>query len=279
MHGPETIEERAGEAAKFLAQKLASVPRVGVVLGTGWSGLVEGCDIKARVGFEEIPGFGAVTAPGQSAAVSLLETSAGPVLVQEGRFHCYEGYSSLETTFPVWVYEALGVKAVILTSAVGALNPTYLTGDLIVLRDHIAIFGTNPLIGLPNSSERGRYLITGEFYNERWQDVLRSAVPPEGRCESGVYAWMTGPSFETEAESSLLRIAGADVVGMSTVAEAITARYLGLEVGAICCVSNTILPFRTGGDDVGSLLANVDGAVRTLEGFLDNIAAAADMIG
>lgn len=279
MYGPEEIESRAHEASEFLKDRFEALPSAAVVLGTGWGGLTDGYDVASRVEFHDIPGFRRVTAPDHVGCISLVETSAGPLIVQDGRFHCYEGYSSLETTYPIWVYKALGVKTIVLLSAAGGLNPTYLPGDLIVLRDHIFIWGSNPLIGVPANDERGRYIINAQFYPERWQDVLRTSVPPDARCETGVYAFMTGPSFETDAEASLLRIAGADAVGMSTAPEAIVARYLGMDVGAMCCISNTLLPFRAGGDREESLVGVVRSAAESLDGFLDRIVASADVIG
>lgn len=275
MFAPVETEERAAEAAAFLEKRLGTRPAAAVVLGTGWGGLAVRSRKGARVSFSEIPGFVAATAPGHEGEIELVETGAGPVAVQYGRYHRYEGLSSLDTTLPVWTYAALGVGTVVLTAAAGGLNPAYMCGDLIVVRDHIAVWGDNPLIGLPRNEERDRRIIAADFYPERLQDVLKASVPPDARCETGVYAYMTGPSFETEAESTLLRIAGADMVGMSTAPEAIAARYLGMELGAICCISNTILPVRSGGQDVSSMLANVAGAVAKFEGFLEGIAMAA----
>lgn len=276
MFAPHEIEERAAEAAAFLESRFGGTrPAAAVVLGTGWDGLTGESRRAARVSFAEIPGFTAATAPGHEGAIELVETDAGPLVVQYGRYHRYEGLSSLGTTFPVWTFAALGIGTVVLTAAAGGLNPAYRCGDLIVVKDHIAVWGDNPLTGLPRSAERDRHIIAADFYPERLQEVIRASVPPDARCETGVYAYMTGPSFETEAESTLLRIAGADMVGMSTAPEAIVARYLGMELGAICCISNMILPVRSGGEDVSSLLANVREAVARLEGFLDGIAMAA----
>jgi len=278
MLNPEDVHGRAKEAAGFLTDALGHKPRMAVVLGTGWVDLAEGYKALARVDFDEVPGFNHVSAPGQSSTITVVETAGGPVLVQGGRLHCYEGYSSLEATFPIWAYESLGVKVVILLAAAGGLNPSYMPGDLIVIRDHIYLWGTNPLIGIPEVEGCQRFVFAADFYPEELQEALKMAVPPGSRCEHGVYAYTSGPSFETASEVTLLRVAGADVVGMSTAPEAIVGRYLGMRVGAMCCVSNVLLPVRSGGEDLDQVLAMVKQTVAGLDGFLDRLASSADMI-
>jgi purine-nucleoside phosphorylase len=278
MLDPRDVESEAGHTAGILAEKLGVEPRLAVVLGTGWGPLADRYPVTAEVDFAELPGFGKVSAPRHAGKVKAIETEGGPVLVQDGRMHCYEGYSALETTFPIWVYEAIGVKALLLLAAAGGLNPSYMPGDLIVFTDHVYLWGSNPLAGVPPSEKSQRYVFDAEFYPEKVREVVKAAVPPEARCEQGVYVFMNGPSFETEAEAVILRVSGADAVGMSTAAEAIVARYLGIQTGAMCCISNTILPYRAGGSDVDSLLDVVGGAVASLGGFLDKLASSVDMI-
>jgi purine-nucleoside phosphorylase len=278
MLDPREVESTAEKTAGVLAGKLGVQPKLAVVLGTGWGMLAEPHRTISEADFSELPGFGGVSAPNHAGKVKAVETAAGPVLVQDGRMHCYEGYSALETTFPIWVYEAMGVKALLLLAAAGGLNPSYVPGDLIVLTDHVYLWGSNPLAGVPPSQKCERYVFDADFYPERMREAVKAAVPPEARCEQGIYVFMNGPSFETEAEAVILRVAGADAVGMSTAAEAIVARYLGLETGAMCCISNTILPYRAGGSDVASLLDVVGGAVAALDGFLDKLASAIDVI-
>ncbi len=279
MLDPAEVKPKAAEAAALLEKKLGAACAVAVVLGTGWDGLADGYPVLEGIGFGEVPGFGAASAPEHAGRIDLVETSAGPVIVQRGRLHRYEGYSSLETTFPVWVYGAMGVKVLVLLSAVGSLNPAYMAGDLIVIRDHVFLWGDNPLIGIPGGEGSDRFMPAADFYPGEWRDALKASLPVEVRCEIGVYAYATGPSFETEAEATLLRLAGADVVGMSTAPEAIVGRYLGMKVAAMCCVSNVVLPFRAYGGDVASLLRVVRDSASRLEGFLETVAQSTGVIG
>jgi purine-nucleoside phosphorylase len=278
MLSPAEVHGKAQEAAGYLSDTLGHRPRIAVVLGTGWADLAAGHKVLARVDFDDVPGFNHVSARGQSSTITVVETAGGPVLVQGGRLHCYEGYTSLESSFPIWAYGSLGVKVLILLAAAGGLNPLYMPGDLIVIKDHIYLWGTNPLIGVPEVEGCEHFVFAADFYPENLQEALKAAVPPDARCEQGVYAFTSGPSFETESEATLLRVAGADVVGMSTAPEAIVGRYLGMRVGAMCCVSNVLLPFRSGGEDLSAVLAMVRRTVAGLDGFLDRLASSADMI-
>lgn len=279
MIRPSEIITAAKGAARSLDKALGVKPRLAVVLGTGWGPLGEGLERIATVAFEDIPGFGSVSTPGHAGTVAAVRTAGGPVIVQDGRLHCYEGYSSLEVTFPVWAYHYMGVESVVLLAAAGGLNPTYTPGDLMVVRDHMFLFGSNPLEGVPETHGRERFILAADFYADSWIEVLTEAVGPEARCEQGVYAYTTGPSFETPTEATLLRLSGADAVGMSTAPEAIAARYLGMRTGAMCCISNILLPVRSGGDTAEQILETVTGTAARLEGFLDRIAGSLDMIG
>jgi purine-nucleoside phosphorylase len=279
MLEPSEAAAKSLQAARFLSDALNAQPPVAVVFGTGWGGLSDGYATLGVAPFDDIPGFGPAGAPGHRGVVKAVETEGGPLLVQDGRLHCYEGYSSLEACFPVWAYAALGVKVLVLLSAAGGLNPAYTPGDLMIVRDHIYLFGANPLIGVPEAPGCDRFIMAADFYPESVQEALRGAVPAEARCEQGVYAYTSGPSFETESEASLLRIAGADAVGMSTAPEAIVARSVGMAAGAVCCISNMLLPYRTGASEAGAVLDIVRGTASTLTGFLDRIATFEDMIG
>lgn len=279
MLEPTEVASRAEEAARSISEKIGARPQVAVVLGTGWGGLADSYATVGEIGFDRVGGFAAAGAPGHRGVIKAVETQGGPLLVQDGRLHCYEGLTSLEACFPVWTYSSLGVKVLFLMSAAGGLNPAYLPGDLMIVRDHIYLFGANPLIGVPEAGGCDRFILAADFYDERLQEALQAAVPADVRCEKGVYAYTSGPSFETEAEATLLRIAGADAVGMSTAPEAVAARYLGMTAGALCCISNVLLPFRTGAASPEAVLETVKATAARLDGFLDRLAASADMIG
>lgn len=271
------VFDRAADAARFLSENLGHLPPVAVVLGSGWDPLVEGVPSGDPLRFEEIPGFAEPRAGGHSGTVFIARTAGGPLLVQKGRLHCYEGCGALEAVFPVFAYAEAGARLLVMLSAAGGLNPVYLPGDLVIVTDQISLWGENPLRGISGPG-RSAHVPGAGMYSERWQEVLKECMPPDARCERGVYAHVTGPSYETPAEARLLRVTGADIVGMSTAPEALAARYLGLEVAAMCCVSNTILPAPAAGLSHDEVLGTVRRCARGLEGFLGRLAAKTYMI-
>ncbi len=279
MLSPDEVAGKASDAASFLRATLPAVPSMALVLGSGWDALTAGLGGSPSVGFKSIPGFVGTSVDGHEGGIRLVETAGGRrLLVQEGRLHCYEGHTPLEVTFPVWVYHALGVKVLVMLSAAGGLNPAYLPGDLIIVTDHIFLWGPNPLIGLPEEPPRTRFIPGHGIYSPGWQEALKTCLPEEARIESGVYAYVSGPSFETPAEARLLRVAGADVVGMSTAPEAVVARYLGLEVVSMVCVSNSLLPPSGAPPSHEMVLDVVRRAARGLKGFPARLAACEDVV-
>jgi len=279
MLEPQEITSTADQAAQFLSSALGPAPRVAVVLGTGWDGLDGPYEVTAEVDCAGVPGMHDPGVMSHAGKIKVIETGGGPLLVQEGRVHCYEGYSTLEASFPVWAYAAMGIEVLVSTSAVGGLNPAYTPGNVVIIADHIFMWGSDPLIGVSPDEARDRFMPSGEFYPERAQDWLKSCLPPTLETEKANYVFNTGPSFETDAEATLLRLCGADVVGMSVPIEAIVARYLGIGFAAVCCVSNTIIPMRSAASGgAGEVIETVRRTVAGMEGFLDRIAAV-DMIG
>lgn len=277
MLSPGEVAGRAYEAARFLKGALAldEVSTTAVVLGSGWDALLEGIGSSKSVGFESIPGFASAGVDGHRGSLRVVETGNGRLLVQEGRLHCYEGFSPLEVSFPVWVYNALGVEVLIMLSAAGGLNPAFLPGDLMIISDHIFLWGPNPLVGVPDKPGRPRFLHGHGLYHKFLQDALQSCLPEGTRVERGTYVFVTGPSFETPAEAQLLRLAGADAVGMSTAPEALTARYLGMEVAAMVCISNSLLPASGAPASHDMVLEVVRRVAVGLPGLLDGLAATA----
>jgi purine-nucleoside phosphorylase len=280
MITPEDVFDRAEKAARFLKSGLGDIPPVALLLGSGWDALLESRGADAAVDFDAVPGFSSPCAEGHAGRISVIRTPGGSLLIQEGRPHCYDGYSALEVSFPVFAYADAGVRVLIMLCAAGGLNPVYEAGDLIIVRDHIALWGENPLRGLPSgdSPPRSPHVAVAGIYRERWQEVLKASLPTEAHVEKGVYVHVPGPSYETAAEAVLLRIAGGDVVGMSMTTEALAAGYVGIDVAALCCVSNTLLPFATVSPSQQSVLAAVRSAARSIPDFLDNLAEKAYMI-
>ncbi len=230
---------RAERAAKFLRAKTSLRPKIGLVLGSGLGAFADDFEQATRIPYQKIPGFPVATAIGHAGRLVLGLMEGVPVAALQGRVHYYEGYSMQQVVFPIRVLGRLGVRVVILTNAAGGINRRYHQGCLVVLRDHINLQGTNPLIG-PND----------ERFGPRFQDLTQAYWKPyaalalaEGRrlglsVFEGVYAALPGPSYETPAEIRFLERIGADLVGMSTVPEVIAARHMGLRVLAISCVTN-----------------------------------------
>jgi purine-nucleoside phosphorylase len=214
-------------------------PRIALVLGSGLGAFADGLARGTRIDYAKIPNFPRSTAMGHAGRLVIGEVGKVPVAVMQGRVHFYEGYSQKEVIFPMRVLARLGVRAVILTNAAGGISREYNQGCLVVLRDHINLQGTNPLIG-PNDTRFGvRFPDMSKLYEPAYRKIALEETARLGlESFEGVYAAMTGPSYETPAEIRALRALGADLVGMSTVPEAIAAGHLGIRVLGISCVTN-----------------------------------------
>ena len=229
----------AETAAQFVLQRTALRPRIGLVLGSGLGGFADSLAGAARIPYAEIPAFPRSTAIGHAGQMVIGKAGAVPVAVMQGRVHLYEGYSPQEVTFPIRVFGRMGIRAVILTNAAGGINLNYQQGALVLIRDHINLQGTNPLVG-PNDDRFGvRFPDMTHAYAKDYRALAREEAAKLGMTlHEGVYAALLGPSYETPAEINYLRIIGADLVGMSTAFEVIAARHMGIKVLAISCVTN-----------------------------------------
>jgi purine-nucleoside phosphorylase len=215
------------------------VPRVGIVLGSGLGSLADGVADPVSIPFDELPGWPAATAPGHVGRL-LLGTIAGiPVAALQGRFHLYEGNDPGLVVQPVLLFRQLGAQQVVLTNAAGGVNTSYGPGTLMVISDHLNLTGRTPLLG-PNADDLGpRFPDLTDVWAPALRSRLHDAARAEGvELEEGVYAGLLGPSYETPAEVRMLHAMGADAVGMSTVLEAIAARWVGLEVCGVSLVTN-----------------------------------------
>jgi purine-nucleoside phosphorylase len=239
----EDFKRKVEEAATFIRPYLEGEPGIGLVLGTGLGGIVEALDRSAALAYETIPHYPVSTVQSHRGRLVLGRWAGKPLIVMQGRIHLYEGYSPLEVSFPVRVLRALGVRVLILSNAAGGLNPSFQPGDLMLVSDHINLTGCNPLAG-PNLDEWGpRFPDMTEPYSRSLQELALATALSEGiRLHRGVYVGVTGPSLETAAETRFLRAAGADAVGMSLIAEAITAVHAGMQTLAISAISNVNLP-------------------------------------
>lgn len=227
-------------ALAILKARAPFVPELAIVLGSGLGALADGAEAKAGLSlpFTDLPGFPAPTVMGHGGRLVFCEFEGRKVVLQAGRFHFYEGHPMPLVVAPMRLYGRLGVKAVLLTNAAGALNPAFGVGDLMALTDHINFFGTNPLIG-PNVEPGPRFPDMTAIYDPDFRSHLQTCAQQSGqRLHEGVYLGLTGPSYETPAEIRAFRTLGADAVGMSTVPEAIVARHEGMRVAGISCLCN-----------------------------------------
>jgi purine-nucleoside phosphorylase len=230
---------RAEAAAKFVRAKTKLKPKIGLVLGSGLGAFADDLTNPVRILYGKIPSFPRSTAIGHAGQMVIGKAGGVPVVVMQGRAHLYEGYSAAEVAFPTRVLGRMGVRALILTNAAGGINNDYGQGALVMLRDHINLQGQNPLTG-PNDERFGpRFPDMSYTYSKKFRQIaLEEAKKLSIAPREGVYAALAGPSYETPAEIRYLRTIGADLVGMSTVPEAIAARHMGMEVLAISCVTN-----------------------------------------
>jgi len=230
---------RAEQAAQFILTKTKLRPQVAVVLGSGLGAFADDLAEATRVPYQEIPFFPRSTAVGHAGVLAIGNCAGVPVAAMQGRVHMYEGYSAQEVAFPIRVLGRMGIKAAILTNAAGGINLEYKQGCLVLLSDHINLQGRNPLVG-PNDERFGPRFpdMTRAHHKPYRQAAMEEARRLGITCFEGVYAALLGPNYETPAEIRFLRTIGADVVGMSTVAEVIAARQMGIKVLAISCVTN-----------------------------------------
>jgi len=238
---PQPADEftRAEEAAAFLRSRAKLRPRVALVLGSGLNLFADHLADPVRIPYADIPHFPRPTAEGHAGQFVLGKLGHVPLACMQGRVHYYEGCGIREVVFPVRVCGRLGVRALMLTNAAGGINPDYSPGCLVVLKDHINLQGTSPLIGANDERFGPRFLDLSQAYFRPYRQIALEHGRRLGiDIFEGVYAALSGPSYETPAEIRFLRAIGADLVGMSTVAETIVARHMGLRVLAISCVTN-----------------------------------------
>ncbi|MFP4035886.1 MAG: purine-nucleoside phosphorylase [Desulfobacteraceae bacterium] len=237
------IMESVDRAAGFLASKATERPLVGMITGTGLGGLTKDMEVDIRIPYSDIPGFSSSTIEGHKGTLACGRIYGKRAVVMEGRLHLYEGYEPGQVVFPVRVMARMGVECLLISSAAGGLNPWFIPGDLMLVRDHINLTGKNPLTG-PNPEGLGpRFPDMSSPYDPRLIRLARSQASALGiDLKEGVYAGVSGPSLETPAETRFLRAIGADAVGMSTVLEVIAAVHSGLRVAAVVAVTNVNLP-------------------------------------
>jgi len=236
------LRVRIDEAVAAIRQRTQLVPAVGLILGSGLGELVEAVEGGVGVPYGEIPHMAAATVLGHAGRFVLGHLGVRPVVVMQGRIHFYEGYTIAQTTFPVRVMQALGAGVLIVTNAAGGINPSFHVGDIMRIVDHLNLLGMagqNPLWG-PNDPELGpRFVGMSGAYDPVLGVLAEDVAHSRGfELQHGVYAQLSGPSFETPAEIRFLRGIGVDAVGMSTATEVVVARHGGMRVLGLSHISN-----------------------------------------
>jgi purine-nucleoside phosphorylase len=230
---------RAEYAAGFLLEQSSLRPKIGLVLGSGLGAFADELSDAVSVPYTQIPSFPSSTAIGHAGQMVIGKAGDVPVAAMQGRVHLYEGYSAEQVAFPVRVLGRAGIRALIITNAAGGINTKYKQGALVVISDHINLQGQNPLVGPDDEHFGPRFPDMTQAYWKPYREMTLEAARKLGKTvHEGVYAGLLGPSYETPAEIRYLRTIGADLVGMSTIAEVIAARHMGIKVLGISCVTN-----------------------------------------
>jgi purine-nucleoside phosphorylase len=233
------IKQQLTETLAVLEPQIKTRPEVGIILGTGLGGLAKEIQSDAVIPYEKIPNFVHSTVETHAGKLHFGRLAGKSVMAMQGRFHFYEGYTMKQITYPVRLMKALGVKVLLVSNACGCVNPQFRAGDLMIMEDHINLLGDNPLIG-PNDDTLGpRFPDMSEPYSKRLITLAEKvAMDLKIWVHRGTYLVVSGPNLETRAEYRMMRLLGADVVGMSSVPECIVARHSGMEVFGMSIVTD-----------------------------------------
>jgi purine-nucleoside phosphorylase len=237
------LKRRINEARRHVRSKTSLRPDVAIILGTGLGGLAREIKRAVRIPYNAIPHFPVSSVIGHSGELVLGRLSGKKVVAMNGRTHYYEGYSMQDVTFPLRVMKFLGARTLIVSNAVGGMNPFYRRGDIVIISDHINLMGDNPLIGPNDDSIGTRFPDMSEPYSRKLMDLAEKvAIDLKTKIHRGVFVAVAGPNLETAAEYRFLRGIGADTVGMSTVPEVLVARHMEMKVLGFSIVTDMCLP-------------------------------------
>lgn len=236
------MSKKIEETVKFIKERITQTPKVGIILGSGLGELASEIEKNTTLPYGDIPNFPISTVKGHEGQLIFGALEGVQVVALQGRFHFYEGYDLDEVVFPVRVLKLLGIEYLFLSNAAGGVNPGFEVGDIMLITDHISLM-PNPLVG-PNQAEYGpRFVDMSEAYDKQLLNKARKVARHHSiHVKHGVYAAVTGPTYETPAEYKYIRILGADAVGMSTVPEVIIARHMRLPVFAVSVISDLGVP-------------------------------------
>ena len=233
------VYEKLNQCYESMKNKLPFKPQVALILGSGLGNYAERFQEEGVIDYREIEGFPVSTVPGHKGRFIFAHVEGTPVVMMQGRVHCYEGYPMSDVVLPVRLMRKMGAKVLFLTNAAGGVNFDFAPGDFMLIRDQIASFVPSPLLG-PNVEEWGaRFPDMSHIYDEDLQEIIRSSASQMGlKLQEGVYLQLTGPAYESPAEIRMCRALGADAVGMSTACEAVAANHMGYKICGISCISN-----------------------------------------
>ena len=249
------------ETLDVIRKKTEKNYRIGIILGTGLDGLVNDMEIEFEFDYSKLPHFPLSTVESHHGKLLFGKIEGNDVVVMQGRFHFYEGYSMKEITYPVRVMKMLGVKFLLVSNAGGGMNPLFKLGDLMIIEDHINLLGDNPLIGKNENSLGPRFPDMSEPYSKALIELAeKAALDNKIKIQKGVYVAVPGPSLETRAEYRFLRSTGADVVGMSTVPENIVANHMGMQTLGISIITDECFPDALKPIDVTKIIATANEA-------------------
>jgi purine-nucleoside phosphorylase len=271
------LYDQIEQAVAAVRQQWSGTPKAGIILGTGLGGLVEKIAVEAALDYEQIPNFPKSTATSHRGRLVCGQLAGLPVVAMEGRVHAYEGYSLNQITLPVRVIRKLGAELLVVSNAVGGLNPYFALGQIMVIDDHINLMGDNPLVGINDDRLGPRFPDMCEPYDrELIDEALAVARREDFVAHRGVLAAVMGPNLETRAEYRYLRTIGADAVGMSTVPEVLVARHCGLAVVGFSVVTDMGLPDALEPADIDQIIATANAAepklLKLVAGVLEHVA-------
>jgi len=262
MISEKNFSTKLAEARDYLMERVGTLPELGVILGSGLGAFADLVKEKVVIPYKDIPHFPISTVEGHAGQLVFGKVEGRKVVVMQGRFHFYEGYTMQEVTFPIRVMQVLGVTGLVVTNAAGGINPDFHPGDLIIIKDHINMMGDNPLRGANLSTLGPRFPDLSDAYNADWRQKALVIAKDWGiKPQEGIYAAMSGPNYESPAEIRFLRTIGADMVGMSTVPEVIVANHGEMKVLGISCVTNMaagILPQKLSHVEVMETAARIE---------------------
>jgi purine-nucleoside phosphorylase len=268
----EGLQQQLRESVDVIRRKSALVPEVGLILGTGMAPVAERLEIEAAIPYTEIPHLQPARVESHAGELALGHLAGRPAAVMKGRSHYYEGYTMKQAAYPAALLHALGARVLIVTSASGGADPRMQPGDLMLIDDHINLTWHNPLIGPNDESLGARFPDMLDAYSGRLIDLAQAAAARRGmHVWRGTYLFIPGPSFETRAELRLLRRLGGDAIGWSTVPEVTLARYLGMEVLGVTCLTDMSVPDSLERVDLDRLFAAAQKGAANLRDIVEEV--------